>query len=352
MLINGFNSYFELFATINLGYGSIAYIKNQIIQNIYGLRGGTKYSEFLLIRSRINELSEKYERSEDERLKQISENIKALDAEIKGVERIIKLKEKGERKFVNTLEPISIITAFFCIALIIIGGIQEMLIKTNNESILLVIDEMLMLLSCIVGVLCYTIFCGSFSTHIVVNNIKFSKPITLLFFLIFLLVSCYFCFNPVEKIYIARELTSVLLIPIIFYITYTYLTIKNSDSSEGFSIKFSNIFDGKYSPLFLVIFIVALIILLIPILSYFSLMPLIFTVKCKLLLLQFNTNLKLLNIKQIILHAIIFTIPINLYIFITIRSIFHNIKFRKKYDRIRKDYQSELNGILKVINTK
>lgn len=117
MVINGFSSYFELLASLCIAYVGFDYFRNEVKKIVFRMsKEENKLTLFL------KSIEVEYVEKNDKELKEgLAELSKKIEFDIKK----ILFRENAQRSFIDIFKHISLISFFYCLTAIILGGFQS-----------------------------------------------------------------------------------------------------------------------------------------------------------------------------------------------------------------------------------
>ena len=322
MDLNHFSTYFQFFAGINLGYAVFDYFREQLSLGIFNIsKNISKELDFLKNRLEI-QISEK---NDDDDLSKLLKNVRE---EVNISSETLETVEEKERNFIEILEPISYISAFFCIITLVISGF------IGDYADNTVVCENLFYVVFIFGVFCsifsFLIFSGTFSDRTISNKLVISMTqivISLLLFITFSYVIIFHLRNTIDTNYL---LFLIVILPIIVYSFLSFINILKTE--KYFEKKWTDIIVRFFkfcfsNSLYFLLFLIVLFLFFTPIA-----LQIISKEKC-----------------HYSLYLVILTVPIFLYIFMPMRVFIHKINFKSKYSKLCKTQTIQLDFILSKI---
>lgn len=327
MFITNFSSYFEIFTGVNLGFTVFKYFRKELSDTLY-LNEFKSKDDFEGLVNEIIEKEENYKNKD----KNIHNKLVKLREEVEIQGEKLAIRESEERKFLDTLEPIAFITALYCIYLIIIGGIQLRSDVKDNLFYLEQIDNNTIILGSVIYTFCYYIFCGTFSERIITNAISFDLKEIFIIFIVF--VGFSWLLNCIHGVYNISLFTCIFFLPILVY--FSMVTIKIFKSTKYKSRKLNDSLKKIFTEITLRWRIVTFFLVIL----FIAYIPVITCLKFDFLSI---------TIRDVLFHILILSVPLILYIFITLRTIRHKIKYRKLYGDHYNKYLNVFTPILDIL---
>ncbi len=322
MNLSEFSSYFELLAGINFGYAIFDFFRKNLSSGVFNINKGTSNDlDFLKDRLKI-QISEKKENNPDfsKALYKIHEGVKVSSESLEHT-------EAKERFFIEILKPVSYLSGFFCLVILLFSGFIE-----NTDDIL--VKEILLFVICIYGtfsmIFSFITFYGTFSNRILKNKQVFSVyQVTLLVFL-FLTFSFFHVSYLIKSVSYGWQIIFVLFFPLILFLGLSEFMISKvtrySEKDKRVTIE-----DILKTPLHIAKF--SFIILTI------SLILIVYTEAVDL-------NLIKSDFYKYYMYFTILIVPVQLFVFMPIRIFIHKRKYRRKYRNLYKGETKKLNDIL------
>jgi hypothetical protein len=294
MVINNFSSYFEILTGANLGFAAFNYFKEDLKLYLHNFILHNR--KYIALSSTIYALTA--EGTDENTVLHI------YGKKIENTRETLIDEVKAEQRFVSHLEPLSLLLGLYCIFLLVIGGFQQEQLLTESDT-----NNIIVMLSTLIVVFSYLVFCGSFITRLVINNIKISF-IGIIFSFIILVCSSLIIFYNVSSVNVILIL--LIIIPVILYtsfISYLLLTCNSFDKiNEEYK---SEIYDEnelkklkrRNNIAFIVSSLLTIVFLILP--------PIV---------LYFTTNTQS-GFNDVIIYFITLTLPMLLFVFFFIRTL-------------------------------
>lgn len=320
--LSDFSPYFELLTGINLGYAIFDYFRNQLSKGVFNIDKSISLKlDYLQNRLKI-QISEKSNNPEFSKL------LQNINEEVKVSSESLEQLELNERTFIEILKPISYISAFFCLVVLLISGF------IGNEPSNSVLKLNLLYVVYIFGVLSaifsFAIFSGTFSTRILTNKQVLPLQQIILSLILFLFLSYLVVFSFKEG---ERYDWEILLIYLFPFILYSLFSLVNILKVEGYCVRkrkdnFLNSFKlCKSNFLYSVGFLCVLSVFFTPV----------------------GMHLKDKETCKYSLYLVTLTVPILLYLFMPIRVFIHKTNFKNKYLKLCKKQTAELDYVISKI---
>lgn len=325
MSLNNFSSYFELLAGINLGYAVFEYFRNQLKTGIFNI--DQKISkELVFLKDRL-----KVQISEKSNNAAFSKMLQEVEEEITVTLEILESKEQEEQIFIGILEPVSYISAFFCITIMIVSGFITT--YEGKEHI----DTIQNLSYCvyIFGVQCaifsFAIFSGTFSERVLYKKQILSIGQVIFSLILFILFAYFFVFYISCSLDYKWNVCLVLILPTLVYMILSYVNIRKNDNYAQKNFK-RIVIDSlnlcKENFMYGGLFILVLIVFFVPV----------------------GLHMKNSQSCGYSFYLVVLTVPMLLYFFMPIRVFWHKYKFRKKYSKLCIQQTQNLDFVLSKIN--
>lgn len=315
MIINNFSSYFEILTGVNLGFAAFNYFKEDL--NIF-------LHNFILHNKKYIELSSTIYALTAEGANG-NEKLVIYCEKIENTKETLIEEAKSEQRFVNHLEPLSLLLGLYCIFLLVIGGFQQEGLLIESE-----VNDIIITFSTIIAIFSYLVFCGSFIIRFIINDIKISFGGVVFCFIFILFFSIIISLLSIVAIF---KLILLIGTPILLYTSFIAYLL--------FTRKLSNKVNEKYkSDIYGENELKKLKLqnnILFSFSSFITLVILISPVALCFICTKSNFN-------NLVIHFITLTLPMLLFVFFFIRALRSKFKIKNLSDRFHSTYSNQLKG--------
>jgi len=306
-----FTSFFEIFAGLTFGYAAFKYFRTEIANSVFKINSSSKKLEDL--KSRVV-LQESEPENQKEALLKVLKKYK-----IKQI--ALNQDDLKHQYFYEVLKPISFMLFLLCITYLVVAGFQQEAKEVNK----ILFNEFYFSLNCFTAAFTFIIFYSTFSNRVLNHKIKIDLTDIFISFFIFSTFSCTF----IKKLFIINDiiqLTFFLVLPILVYWLFIYLKVKKIEKyktrkfAENFTC-FTNLCSENFWHI--VIFLLIVTLAFTPVVLHFYCKEYVF-----------------------IEYLIILITPLFLFIFMTIRVIYHYKIFSQKYKKLSDEETVVLDSLL------
>lgn len=315
MEINNFSSFFEFLGGLNLGFVAINFFKKDFSEKVFKPNKRVSLNLNYQIDRIDAQLSEDSGLTEEKR-----ENFLQLKTKADVQSRQLKISEESYRYFLEVFEPVSFLMGLFCLMALLMGGFQNdgvALSGANNSKSSY--EIFLFLLGSFCTVFTYSVFFGSFSKRILVNKVKLPLIQIIIVFAVFSTIS--FILSFFYRCMISKFYFIFIILPLVPGLLYAILSLISILNVDRYS---------KKKPLQLVEGIFGIVKENWKQTLYYLIILYLFLVPIYLYCCSNNEHVYPL-------YLVILTVPILLFVFISIRVLIHRSHFQKK-----SDYQAEI----------
>lgn len=313
MILNYFNSYFEILAGLNLGYAAFNYFRTELATKVFKINSSSEMLAGLKRRLTLLVSEDDGSGSYETYLK-VNEKAKIAETKLDATEDL-------HRYFFEVLKPISFMLALLCLTYLIIAGFQDGVLTGEQH----LYTDYIFTLTCFISVFIFTIFFSTFSLRVLKYQIRVNMQQIVLSFLILAAVSCtsindFFALGNIGKTFMLAG------IPILLYWLFIFFNVKRIENYK----------DRKGSQLCVCFFNLCLE----------NFWPVLLYLVVLLSAVAFVIHYFWFSYYGFVKYLIILSTPVSLFTFIAIRVFIHTRKFGKKYKKLAEEQILILDTVL------